>query len=284
MARVRRRTVRWARAAILGFVLAYVLLVPSGCAANWLVLGENHQTIDPHGARQQIVRVDGRAVECWIARSPGAKNREPVAFSLMCTGKGDRVDRWITAVADAWGDKPVEVWGMNYPGSGASDGPVRLKWVTPSALGVFDAIQKVAGSRPIFAQGASFGTAVVLSVAAHRPVAGMIIHNPPPLRQLIVGNYGWWNLWILALPVSMQIPDELDSVVNAGKTSAPCVFILSEADEVIPPQYHQLVVDAYSSPKRIIRMPGASHDSGLPREASEELSRDRDWLWSTAGL
>jgi len=280
----RRRSVRWTRATILGCLIAYALLIPTGWAANWLVLGENHETIDSDGARQQILHVDGRAVDCWIARSPGAYSREPQAYALLFTGKGDRVDRWITAVAIAWGDRPVEVWGMNYPGSGASDGPVKLKWVAPSALAVFDAVQRTAGRRPIFLEGASFGTAAVLSVAARRPVAGIILHNPPPLRQLIIGNYGWWNLWLIAGPVAMQIPDDLDSVVNAGKSSAPCVFVLSEADEVIPPRYHELVVGAYKGPQRFIRMPGVSHNAPLPHTAAVEFSHDRDWLWNSAGL
>jgi hypothetical protein len=280
----RHKPIRWIRVVIVGLLIVYVLLVPSGCAANWLVLGENHQTIDPDGARQQILRVNGRAIDCWTARSPGAARREPVAYVLLFTGKGDRVDRWITAVAIGWGDRPVEVWGMNYPGSGASDGPVQLKLVAPSALTVFDALQKVAGQRPIFIEGASFGTTPALFLAAHRPIAGIVLHNPPPLRQLLLGNYGWWNLWLVAGPIALQIPGDLDSVANAAKSSARCVFILSEADQIIPPGYHELVVQAYTGPKRVIRMPGANHDAPLSHDAAIELSHDRDWLWTAAGL
>lgn len=272
------------RAFFLGALALYLVLIPTGCATGWIVLGENHEKIDSGGAEQKMLRVNGRAVECWVARSPGAKGREPLAYSLLFTGKGDRVDRWIGAVADAWGDKPVEVWGMNYPGSGGSDGPVDLKLVAPSALASFDALQKVAGNRPIFLQGASFGTTAVLCVAARRSVAGMIVQNPAPLRQLLMGHYGWWNLWLLAGPVSMQIPDDLDAVANGGRCLAPCVFILSDGDSIIPPAYHQLVVDAYKGSKQIIRMPGASHDARLSHEASEELSGDRDWLWKNSGL
>ena len=260
-------------------LLLYALMVPTGVAANLLVLGANHDAVDHGSARQKIIRVDGRAVECWVARSPGAKDREPVAFSLMFTGKGGRVDQWIVAVADAWKDKPVEVWGMNYPGSGGSDGPVELKLVSPSALGVYDALRKAAGSRPIFLQGASFGSATALSVAARRPVAGMILHNPPPLKQLIVGHYGWWNLWLVAGPVAMQIPDDLDAMVNARTATAPCVFILSGSDNLVPPRYQQMVVRAYAGPKRVIDLPGLGHDAPLSREAAEALQRDQQWLW-----
>jgi len=30
--------------------------------------------------------------------------------------------------------------------------------------------------------------------------ADLILTNPPPLRQLIMGHYGWWNLWLAAAP------------------------------------------------------------------------------------
>lgn len=272
------------RCIISGLLLVYVLMVPTGCVANLLVLGANHDTIDHGSAQQKILQIDGRAVECWVARSPGAVGREPAAFSLMFTGKGGRVDQWIVAVANAWEDKPIEVWGMNYPGSGGSDGPVELKLVSPTAVGAYDALRKVAGSRPIFLQGASFGSAVSLSVAARRPVAGLILHNPPPLKQLILGNYGWWNLWLVAGPVAMQIPDDLDAIANARATTAPCVFILSGADHLVPPRYQQLVVRAYGGPARIIDLPGLGHDAGLPHEAAEELGRDQQWLWDAAGI
>src|SRR6478736_2180132 len=64
---------------------------------------------------------------------------------------------------------------------------------------------------PIYVFGASIGSAVAMDVAANREVRGLILHNPPPLRQIILRNYGWWNLWLLAGPVALQIPRELDS-------------------------------------------------------------------------
>ena len=52
-------------------------------------------------------------------------------------------------------------------------------------------------------------------VAANRPVAAIVLQNPPPLRQLILGHYGWWNLWLIATPVALGVPSELDSL-NIG--------------------------------------------------------------------
>jgi pimeloyl-ACP methyl ester carboxylesterase len=182
------------------------------------------------------------------------------------------------SVANGWGSRPVELWGMNYPGCGGSEGPTRVAAVGPDALAVYDALRQPAGSRPIYIDGSSLGTTAALCVAAQRPVAGLILRNPPPLRQLILGHYGWWNLWLLAIPTSMQIPAELDSIANAARCRSPAIFVLSGADQVVPPRYHRMVVNAYSGPKQIIDVPGASHNDPLPKEAGDQLQRAMDWL------
>lgn len=255
------------------------LLAAGGCADSF-VLPTNHERLSPTGMHRRIVEVAGKQVEVWITRSPGAVAHEPEAYVLFFVGNADRAERWLSVVADGWDQRPVEAWGMNYPGSGGSDGPAHLGQIGPDALGVYDALRKIAGSRPIFIHAASLGTTAALCVAARRPVAGLVLHNPPPLRQLILGHYGWWNLWLLAIPVSAQIPGDLDSIVNAAHCHAPAVFVLSGKDHVVPPQYQRLVVNAYAGPKRVIPVPDAPHNAPLPREAGQQLQHDINWLMS----
>ena len=262
-------------------VAGCLLAAGIGCANSFL-LPANHETIDPHQAGRRIVKVDGRIIECWIARSPAAERQPPAVYMLFFVGKGDRADRWIGVVAQTWGDHPVEAWGMNYPGSGGSQGPPEVSQVGADALGVFDAMRREAAGRPIFIQAGSFGTTVALCVAARRPVAGVIIQNPPPLRQLILGHYGWWNLWLIALPVACQVPADLDSIANGQRCTAPAIFILSGADEIIPHKYHLMVSNAYAGPKRIINIPGARHSDPLPHEAAVSRHEDMEWLWKLA--
>jgi pimeloyl-ACP methyl ester carboxylesterase len=249
-----------------------------------MVFPPNHEVVNVSDAERKIVVVAGRKVECWVARSPGARGVEPQAFVLFFVGKGDRADRWTGAVAGAWGDKPVEVWGMNYPGSGGTEGNADITQVAPDALGVFDAAGEAAHGRPVFIHAGSFGTTAALSVAARRPVAGLVLQNPPPLRQLILGRYGWWNLWLFAGPVALGVPTELDSIANARKTTAPAVFILAGRDTTVPPEYQQKVVAAYAGERRIVEMSWATHDDPLSKEAAEAFAKDLNWLWSTVML
>lgn len=272
-----RRRYRYPLVVLLLFACAMICV---DCNADRIILGENHDKIDPGCARREVIYVDGRAVEYWVARSPATAGHEPEAYVLFFIGKGGRADEWIGGIAEAWSGQPVEVWGMNYPGSGGSDGPVKVDRVGPDALAIFDAAKAVAKDRPIFVQGGSFGTTASLCVAARRPVAGLILQNPPPLRQLIVGEYGWWNLWLAAGPISRKVPDDLDSITNASHCTAPAVFILCGSDHLIRPKYHGLVVNAYAGPKRIIKMPYAGHDDPLTQDAAEALAQGKVWMWN----
>ena len=107
----RRRLFRRLLTALAVFALSLVLL--AGCAADHLILGRNRETIDPGPLRREFIPYGHETAECWVARSPGAATREPEAFVLFFVGKTDRADRWTDEVAAAWGDRPVEVWGMN---------------------------------------------------------------------------------------------------------------------------------------------------------------------------
>jgi uncharacterized protein len=178
---------------------------------------------------------------------------------------------------------PVAVWGVNYPGFGGSAGSAKLKSIAPSALAAYDALAKHANGRPIFISGNSIGTTASLYVASHRPVAGMVLRNPPPLRQLVLGNYGWWNLWLAAAPFALQIPSELDSLENASRVKSPAVFILSDGDTVVPPRFQKKVVDAYGGQKRVVNLSNANHNTMMDRQAMRQLHEQLQWMWHAVG-
>jgi pimeloyl-ACP methyl ester carboxylesterase len=184
----------------------------------------------------------------------------------------------VAAEAEEWNDRAVEIWGMNYPGFGGSIGPARLSRIGPAALRSFDELKRHAAERPIVLFGTSLGATVALHAAAHRSVAGLILHNPPALREMILRQFGWWNLWLFAGPIALQIPRELDSIANGKAIHAPAIFLLAEKDEIVAPRYHRLVVDAYAGQKRVISLPGAYHNTPIEGTALADLYDALDWL------
>lgn len=272
---------RLIRPVTLLILLTICAMTAFGCNADTQVLGWNHETLDPGIAKPHDLSINGRRVECWVARSPAASKRDPQGYVLLFVGQGDRADRYMTWEAGSW-EKPVELWGMNYPGAGGSQGPAEIARVGPDALAVFDAVKRIAGDRPIFLQGVSLGTTPALCVAAGRRVDGVILLNPPPLRQLIVGEYSWWNLGLISNYIAGEIPADLDSIANASHATAPAVLLSAGADQTVPPKYQRMVIDAYAGPKRIIDMPGRDHDDELSREAAAKLAAGKSWLWELA--
>jgi pimeloyl-ACP methyl ester carboxylesterase len=276
---------RWARRAlpVLASLSLALPLIGWGCADRLLLLPST-RAIDPAGAERQTIPFDGGVLECWVARSPGASREagaEPRAYLVEFCGNATRAETIASFVAKRWGERSIEVWAMNYPGFGGSTGPTRLKSIAPAALAAYDAVRARAGDRPILAGAHSFGTSAALYVAAQRPVTGLFLHNPPALRQTILGAYGWWNLWLVAGPVALQVPGELDSIANARQVHAPAVIVTAGKDRNVPPRYHRMVIDALAGPKRVIELRNANHHEP-PESSPDALGEALDWLWSQA--
>ncbi len=250
-----------------------------GHLPDHLILFPTRAPIDAGGAVRTTVPFQSGELEIWTAQSRRAQQQGGAdIFILRFYGNADRADRWAAAEVEMWNDRAVEIWGMNYPGFGGSTGPARLSKIGPAALAAFDELKRHARDRPIMVYGASIGTTAALHVAAQRPVAGLILHNPPPVREMILRRFGWWNLWLLAGPIALQIPRDLDSIQNAKTIRTPAIFLLAEKDEVVPPRYHELVLNAYAGEKRVIRLPGAYHNDPIEGKALTDLNDALGWL------
>ena len=250
-----------------------------GHLPDHLILFPTRAPINAGGAVRKTIPFENGQLEVWTAQSNLARSKGRAdIYVLRFYGNADRAERWVAAEAEEWNDRAVEIWGMNYPGFGGSTGPSRLSRIGPAALAAFDELQRHANSQPIVLYGASLGACAALHVGAQRPVAGLILHNPPPLRQMILRRFGWWNLWLLAGPVALQIPRDLDSIDNARRIHAPAIFLLAEKDEVVAPRYHRLVVDAYAGEKRVIPLRGAYHNSPIEGAALVDFYEALDWL------
>ena len=263
----------------LAFVAAYFILIFLAHLPDHLILFPTRASIDAGGAVRKTVPFQNRELELWTAISRRAQQSGRVdTYVLRFYGNADRAERWVAAEADEWNDRAVEIWGMNYPGFGGSTGPTRLSRIGPAALTAFDELQRHANGQPIVLYGASLGASAALHIAAHRRVAGLILHNPPPLRQMILRQFGWWNLWLLAGPIALQIPRDLDSVANAKAIHTPAIFLLAEKDEVVAPRFHRLVVDAYAGEKRVITLHGAYHNDPIEGAGLADFYPALDWL------
>jgi pimeloyl-ACP methyl ester carboxylesterase len=276
MTRTRRRLL-----AYVGLAAVYVVaMFPLGCGsflADKVLLHPSRHPMSTFGATPRYLPTPIGNMEIYVARSSSAIGTTPERFVLRLMGNASRAEREATEIALRWNDEPTEVWALNYPGFGGSDGKAKLDHLVPAATAVWQAMHDEAGGRPCFIDGDSMGTAVALSLAAmqraERPVSGLILKNPPPLKPLILGRFGWWNLWLLAGPVAAGVPDELDSIRNAKQVHAPAIFLRATADEIIPPDYQDRVRQAYAGRVVLIELDGANHNTVLTMEESQTIQR-----------
>jgi pimeloyl-ACP methyl ester carboxylesterase len=269
-----RRTILLVVLLVLGAVAAGGV----GCADRLILPPVPPASPGDGSPRMMIPRGDGRVLESYRARSPGARDAEPRAFVLRFSGDANTAAQWT---ADRWRDRPVEAWVVNYPGYGGSSGPRTLRELADAALVAHDEMRSAAGDRPIVVEGFSLGTVPALHVAAKRPVAGVIVQNPPPLRQVVLRHHGWWNLWLLAGPVALSLPKDVDSIANARRCRAPAAFIVAEKDDVVPPALQREIHDAYAGPKRLISQRGAGHADPLDEKTMSEVQAAMDWMLPT---
>jgi pimeloyl-ACP methyl ester carboxylesterase len=274
-----------------------------GPLPDHLILFPTRAPIDAGGAVRKMIPFENGDLEIWTAQSRRARQQGRADLLILrFYGNADRADRWPAMEAEMWNDRAVEIWGMNYPGFGGSTGPARLSKIGPAALATFDELQRQAMSKsavesavpsgsssnpalrtahttaPIVLFGTSIGATAALHVAAQRPIAGLILHNPVPLRDIILRQFGWWNLWLLAGPVALQIPRDLDSTANARASRAPAIFLLAEKDEIVAPRFHRLVVQAYAGEKRLIALRGAYHNDPIEGTALADLNDGLSWV------
>jgi uncharacterized protein len=270
---------------LLAIAIVYLVVMFFGHLPDHLILFPTRTPIHAGGAVRKTIPFENGQLELWIAKSQAARSKGNAdVYILRFYGNADRAEHWPAARAEVWNDRAVEIWGVNYPGFGGSTGPARLSKIGPAALAAFDELKRHAVDRPIIPFGISIGATAALHVAAQRPVAGLILQNPPPLREMILRRFGWWNLWLLAGPVALQIPKDLDSIANAKAIHGPAIFLLAEKDEVVPTRYHQLVVDAYTGEKRVISLRGAYHNDPIEGAALADFNRGIGWLLAEKGL
>lgn len=272
---------RGRKALLILMLIGYTAFFMLGGCADKLILFPSHDPIHVTGADQRSIPFEGATLDVWTTRTPPARESGPEAYVLVFVGNADRAEHHITDT-HTWNAKPVEIWAVNHPGYGASTAPAKLAVMPRAGLAVYDACAQQANGKPIFIHATSIGTTVALHVARHRPVAGLVLRTPVPLRQLILGRFGWWNLWLAAGPVALGVPADLSALDNAAAIKSPAIFLLADYDEVVPFAYQERVRDAYAGPRQTVLMNGSGHNDPLAPTAQKQLIQQVDWLWNAA--
>ena len=83
--------------------------------------------------------------------------------------------------------------------------------------------------------------------------------------------------------IANQIPSELVTVANAGRCTAPCLFVQSQCDRVVPTKYQDMIIDSYRGEKRVFTIHGADHHELVGEDQQNDYFAALKWLGNQIG-
>ena len=179
----------------------------------------------PHKRRVLLSHGDGH-IEVWVHRTLAwmHETRDPDLYVLKFPGTASRAEDSTDMVDNCWPDLSVEVWAVNPPGYGGSTGKASLCNIPSMASHVrwVSSRRHRLRGRPLVVAGGSLGCVSALYLAARHGVDGVLVQNPPALREVIQAQSGWWHFAWFRVAFARQIPEVLDSIRNAAESRVPC--------------------------------------------------------------
>lgn len=230
--------------------------------------------------REQIV-VAGRRVDAFVLKHRAEESSLRLKV-LKFVGAGGRAENMTPHPIEHWNGVNAEVWSVNPPGYGNSEGRASLHHIVPTALALYDRAVGKAECQ-VLLMGTSLGAATAVAVAAQRPVSGLLVRDTPQLRQVIAQRFGWWTLGAANVS-ARQLPEDLNTLAAANECAAPALFITSGRDRIVPCGIQHQVVKAYAGARKVVHFPHADHGEP-PRQADlPNYVEGLGWLRSQLGI
>jgi len=194
---------------------------------------------------------DGTKLHGWLAR-PAAPGRAPLVIYF---GGNAEEASWILDEPE----RPADwAWlAVSYRGYGLSQGSPGEAALVSDARRIYDFAKQRADIDPqrIHAFGRSLGSGVAVALAAQRPLAGVILVSPFDSLAAVAKRHYWY------LPVDLMLRHRFDSIALAPKLRQPLLCLISERDEIIPPEHAERLFAAWGGAKRKIVLQEAGHNS-----------------------
>jgi hypothetical protein len=242
-----------------------------------LALKPSREPIDPEQRRQKRIDTPAGKVEVWVYDHRVPESREQLV-AIKFPGAAGRAERAGPHPFECWPHVSAEIWAVNMPGYGGSDGRASLDSISDAARSVWEEADRAADRTPPIVIGNSLGCAAALFLAARFQTGGLMLRNPVPIRELVLGRHSWWNAGLLTRWLVRAVPDELDTIDNARRATAPAYFFQSAHDRLVAPRYQNLIIDAYAGPKQVFRAPGMDHHDPVPEQIQSQYRESLQWL------
>ena len=203
----------------------------------------------------EIATADGVRIRGWMLppREPAAgAGATPVVVYF-----GGNAEDVSWTLADARWPPDWAVAAFNYRGYGASEGRPAQRTLQDDALAIHDVLTVRDDVDParVVVFGRSLGSAVAVSLATRRPVAGVVLVSPFD-SMVALGRHHYPYL-----PVSALLRHRFDSLSRAPQARAPMLAIVADRDSVVPLARSRALYDAWGGPKDWQVLQGTDHNT-----------------------
>src|SRR5690606_20406676 len=222
----------------------------------------------PHAEDIEIVTADGTVLRGWLlppspatpspsaaADAGPADQPDPTPLVIVFTGQAGEASSYLEL--SAW--LPEMAWGfVNYRGYGASEGWPSDAALFHDAVAVFDYLTSRSDidAGNVFALGGSMGTGVATYLAAHRPLAAVVLFSPyDSIGAGVAQDLLPW------LPTGLFFRHRFDAAAHAPNATAPVLAVVGEDDQVIRPARSLELLRHWGGPYELITVPGGDHYS-----------------------
>jgi hypothetical protein len=186
----------------------------------------------------------------WLVKASRAQVPAPV---LVYFGGNAEEVSWLASTAGQYAGWSLLMF--NYRGYGSSDGKPGEAELFADALQIYDYAVGRAGAGRVAVMGRSLGSGVAVYLAAHRPVAGVILVSPyDSIESVAERVYPF-------LPISLMLKHRFDSLSRAPGVRAPLLCLVASGDRVIPRPHSERLYAAWGGIKQWREIRPADHDS-----------------------
>lgn len=229
----------------------------------------------PAAEEVQFETGDGLSLGGWFLPS---ESEVPGPAVLVANGNaGNRAHR--APLAEALQEMGLSVLLFDYRGFGGNPGTPSEKGLHRDAL----AAQEYLAGRPevdpgrMVYFGESIGCAVLVSLAAERPPAGIVLRSPfESLAEVGRLHYPW-------LPVRLLLKDRYRVAETISRVDVPLLVIAGEQDSIVPAGQSRAVYAAAPGTKRLLQVEGADHNDAALFTGEQLLTEVRSFLSQTVG-
>ncbi|MBY8823643.1 alpha/beta hydrolase [Sphingomonas colocasiae] len=244
-------------------ILAYVFFAQTGMvfpAGNV----PPSPAMPPSAERLELASGDGdRLIGTHLPpREPGAKRLVLLGFG----GNGWNADAAALKLRDLYPEADIVVF--HYRGYAPSTGTPGADALIADARVIHDRVRARFPGVPIVGVGFSIGSGVAVSLAAARPLDGLILVTPfDSLANVAAGHFPW-------LPVRPLLRHRLEPATDIRAVRAPVALVVGGNDTLIPPAHAEALRRSVPDLVLAETLPGAGHNDIYDNIGFRAVMRD----------